>query len=247
MKTRVFLLILAIASAGIAGATIRQVPAQYPTIQAAITISQNGDTILVSPGTYFENINFRGKGVMLASLFLTTGDTTFIESTVINGSQPVHPDTASCIIISGPNLTASNDSSAALIGFRITGGTGTRWDDEHNPGSRYREGGGILIQYSSPRIFFNHICYNQAVNLANCISAGGGAIRCGDGNPKIRNNVIDHNQGRYGAGLVFNYSGADIRNNIITLNWGGEDFGGGGIWVYGIDALARLRKVVNIL
>ena len=228
MKTKIILFILAFASAHIAGAAIRHVPLQYPTIQTAITASQNGDTVLVSPGIYFENINFRGKGIVVASLFLTTSDTAYIGSTVINGGQPVHADTASCVIITRGNLATSTDSTAALIGFRITGGTGTRWEDEHNPGSVYREGGGILIQYASPRILFNRICYNQATDMTNNVSAGGGAIRCGDGNPKIRNNVIDHNQGRYGAGLVFNFSGADIRNNVIAMNWGGEDYGGGG-------------------
>jgi hypothetical protein len=44
------------------------------------------------------------------------------------------------------------------------------------------------------------------------------------------------NQGRYGAGIVLNYSGAVIRNNIIAGNSGGEDYGGGGIWILGNSA-----------
>jgi hypothetical protein len=245
MKKLTLFFVFIVASACIAGAATLKVPQQFGSIQAAISAAQNGDTVLVAPGTYYENINFRRKGIVVASLFLTTNDTAYIDQTVINGSQPLHADTASCVIITGANLAASTDSSAALIGFRITAGTGTKWDDEHNPGSKYREGGGILIQYSSPRILFNHICYNQAIYILGCVSGGGGAIRCGDGDPKIRNNVIDHNQGRYGAGLVFNFSGADIRNNIIAMNWGGEDFGGSGIWAYGVDGLSRPRNVVN--
>ena len=43
------------------------VPLDFTTIQAAINASNNGDTILVEPGTYYENINFNGKNVFLTS------------------------------------------------------------------------------------------------------------------------------------------------------------------------------------
>ncbi len=41
--------------------TIIHVPADQPTIQAAIGLAVNGDTVLVAPGTYKENINVYGK------------------------------------------------------------------------------------------------------------------------------------------------------------------------------------------
>lgn len=43
------------------------VPADQPTIQAAINAATNGDTILVAPGTYAENINFGAKAITVAS------------------------------------------------------------------------------------------------------------------------------------------------------------------------------------
>lgn len=44
------------------------VPADQPTIQAAINAAANGDTVLVSDGTYKENINFKGKAITVASV-----------------------------------------------------------------------------------------------------------------------------------------------------------------------------------
>src|SRR5437762_2283150 len=44
------------------------VPADQPTIQQAINASNNGDLILVSPGTYFEHIDYHGKAISIRSI-----------------------------------------------------------------------------------------------------------------------------------------------------------------------------------
>ena len=56
-------------------ATIINVPADQPTIQAGINIAVDTDTVLVQPGTYVENIYYNGKLITVASLFLTTKNT----------------------------------------------------------------------------------------------------------------------------------------------------------------------------
>ena len=43
------------------------VPADHATIQSAIDAANNGDSILVAPGTYVENINFKGKDITVTS------------------------------------------------------------------------------------------------------------------------------------------------------------------------------------
>ncbi len=172
------LLILAIVISTSYGSIIN-VPQEISSIQSAIDAAENGDTVLVSPGVYFENITFRGKNIVVTSNYIFSGNASDIETTVINGSQPVSPDSASCV-----RIVSNEDSTAQLIGFTLTGGTGTKWIDEHGAGT-YREGGGILITLASPVIKYNRIVNNEAINLSGVTSAGGGGIRVGDGNPLI--------------------------------------------------------------
>ena len=46
-------------------ATIINIPSDYLTIQEGINESANGDTVLVQPGTYVENITTMAKIFML--------------------------------------------------------------------------------------------------------------------------------------------------------------------------------------
>ena len=84
------------------------------TIQSAINSANNGDTILVYPGTYYENIDFQGKSITVASLYLLTNEDSCIYNTIIDGIQA-----GSCVNLS------NNDSIARLIGFTIQNGIGT--------------------------------------------------------------------------------------------------------------------------
>jgi len=232
MRLLPFLLafILMLTVVGTAG--ILPVPGSYGTIQSAILAAQVGDTVLVDHGRYTENINFLGKNIVVAGRYLLSGDPADIVATIIDGSQPVHPDTASCVLI-----VSGEGPGAVLEGFTLTGGRGTKWLDEHGAGL-FREGGGVLITLSAPTIRSNYIIGNDAVNDAGVVSAGGGGIRVGDGSPLIEGNVILANRGLYGGGIVLNYcSGAVLRNNIISQNIvdelspGTPTFGGGGVWI----------------
>jgi hypothetical protein len=223
---------------GLFEARVLNVPDDYGSIQAAINASQNGDTVLAAEGTYFENINFSGKNIIVASRYLLDNDPSHILNTVIDGSSPSQPDSASCV-----RIVSGEDSTAVLAGFTLTGGTGTKWVDEHGAGI-YREGGGILITLSSPTIKNNLIINNEAVDRTGVTSAGGGGIRAGDSNAHIYNNIIANNKGHYGAGVVWNYAAGEMKNNIIINNSGGEDFGGGGIWTLAMGATVIENNVI---
>ena len=229
---------------------VLNVPAKYPSIQAAIDSAVPGDTVLVAPGRYYENIRFKGKGVVVASQFLRSRNAADIEKTIIDGSRPAHPDTGTVV-----RFINQEDSTAVLEGFTITGGTGTIWLDAKDL-AYFREGGGILCELGSPTIRFNHIVDNTAVSMSknvkgdSLLSAGGGAIRCGYAEPTITNNVIRGNKGRYGGGVVLFHSAGIVKNNLIVDNSGGEDFGGAGLWIVGslsyrLSTLVENNTIVN--
>ncbi len=238
MKILKLICVSVFAFSATANALVRNVPAEYQTIQSAILASNNGDTVLVQPGTYFENVNFRNKKIVLTSRFYQNNDYSFIETTIINGSNPVHPDTASCVIISG-----NQDSTTVLQGFTLTGGKGTIWNDEHFAGF-YREGGGLLVALCNPVIQYNIIRDNQCITGGIANSTGGGGVRIGDGYVRFFNNIVMNNTSRYGAGVVLNYTGGEYRNNIIAKNYGSSQFGAGaGVWMN--NTFTRPRSLVN--
>ena len=43
------------------------VPGDQPTIQAGVNAASNGDIVLVAPGTYYENIDIKGKAITVTS------------------------------------------------------------------------------------------------------------------------------------------------------------------------------------
>ncbi len=182
-----------------ASATIINIPGDYPTIQQGIDASTDGDTVLVQPGTYVENINFNGHNIVLGSLFLTTGDTSYISMTVIDGDSSGH-------VI---NFANDEDSTAVLTGFTIQNGYAT-------------VGGGIYVYFCDPIITNNII-------IGNIARDDGGGIICrgNDHTPKIIYNMILANTAHYwGGGICLEGTNSTISNNIIygnSIQW----YGGG--------------------
>lgn len=100
--------LLSCAVFGIAGAqTLIRVPQDYPTIQAAINASANGNTVLVAAGMCVENINFMGTGIAVKS---ESGPNV----TVIYGNA------ANPVVTFARKETASSE----LTGFTIRNGYG---------------------------------------------------------------------------------------------------------------------------
>jgi len=203
-------------------ATVINIPADYPTIQQGIDASIDGDTVLVQPGTYVENINFNGHNIVLGSLFLTTGDTSHIQSTIIDGA------------LSGPAVTfVSNEDSLAIItGFTIQNG-------------RSSTGGGISCINARPKIKFNILSENIAVP-----DGRGGGIYCEFADPYISGNIITNNHASWdGGGIHCRYDSYPlIIENHISGNTAADSTGsgrGGGIYVYMADPVIKGNTIVN--
>lgn len=91
-------------------ATVINIPADFITIQEGIDNSTNGDTVLVHPGTYVENLTISGKNIVLASLYFIMGDTSYISQTIIDGSY------------SGNTIRLLSNSSSLIEGLTIING-----------------------------------------------------------------------------------------------------------------------------
>jgi hypothetical protein len=187
-----------------------QVPAQFASIQVAINNANNGDTVLVAPGLYYENLKFRGKKIVVTSWYLTNQSLNTIRSTVIDGSRPTNPDSASVVLFAG-----GENAATALIGFTLTKGIGTLV-----PGSFL--GGGILVmEESSPTIKYNIIRNNSAIT--------GGGIAVYGGNPTIAHNAIVGNTAGNGGGMSLEYCRVTVLHNVFHQNI--ADFNGGALTI----------------
>src|SRR5579864_1159273 len=132
-----------VAAVPAAASNTLEVPLAYPTIQAAIDAASNGDTVLVDPGTYLENIDFKGKSITVQSA--QGPSVTTIDG---GGIAPV------------VNFSHAETLAAVLRGFTIQHGNAT---------FNYQYmGGGVHINSASPTVIGNVITAN-----ASCAGGGG--------------------------------------------------------------------------
>ena len=179
-------------------ALIINIPGDFPTIQQGINAAVDSDTVLVQPGTYFENINYDGKDIVVGSLFLTLQDTTYIPLTIIDGNN------SNWRLVS---FMSGETEEAKLIGFTIRNGYGYYSTLREDAG-----GVGIYIINSSPSIENNIIEDNGCYWYLN-----GCGIGIQNSSAKIKNNIIRNNDGAYNGGGIYIYqsNGVTIENNII--------------------------------
>ena len=177
------------------------VPSNYSSIQAAINASSNGDTILVGPGTYNEDINFNGKAVELKS----------------SGGPEV-----TTILGTGTNSVvkaiSGEGTNTILDGFTVTGGTGSLW-----LGDSTLVGGGMRIQNQSSPTVKNCIFKNNT-------AMQGAGIWAYSGGPQILDSTFENNQAlgvsTEGAGMKLLGSWGLV-SNCRFINNEVQSFGGG--------------------
>ena len=164
----------------------------YSVIQNAVNNATVGDTILVWPGTYYENIAFIGKNITLASLMLTTGDENYKYSTIIDGNN-----TGSCVIF------ISGETDAVLFGFTLQNGSGYL---DININETY--GGGVFMDHSSASIYNCVIKDNKSTHFS-------GGVRCAEfSNLFLSGTSIFRNQSYGTGGLSIGYESIVIFDSI---------------------------------
>jgi len=221
---------------------VRNVPSEYSTIQSALTAASEGDTVLVQPGTYYENIIWpETNGIKLIS----AGDSS---NTVIDGGGGEN-----VVIIS---VITVIDTTTKIQGFKII-----NWSDSGNglnlnqsnihismlsfEGNTQSNGNCIKIRQANS-VIIEHSNMNNAnigidivpasatsntliVNnqISNC-STGIYIDADGNGNLFIGNNIIKSNV----TGIWSYKANPTIYNNIIVNNnlaiWANAGTCGGG-------------------
>lgn len=224
------------------------VPGDRPTIQSAIDFARAGDTVLVAPGTYFENINFQGKAVTVES---EQGP----EVTIIDGNL------AGAVV----TFTSGEGRDSVIRGFTLQRGDATQ------QGSGVYTGAGVRIESSSPTVQGNIITNNRAgdggAGIASRLSSaliednlitnnrqfgysggvgGAGIVVIGEGQTQVIDNVIMGNSwdGSGGGITLFAAGTPTIKGNVIRANSAYNS--GGGIWIVNhSDALIVQNVIVG--
>ncbi len=200
-------LIIVLLGVGWVSAATRLVPDEYANIQAAIDDCNDGDVVIVAPGTYTGQgnyrIDFRGKAITVRSIY--PNDPSVVAATIVdcNGWG------------NGFMFGDYEDSNSVLNGFTIVN-------------SMYRGRSGIpaIGCYDSSPVISNCVITRNS----------GGSIHVIGGYPTIRDCTIANNGNNYlGGGIYVDYEGfPTIENCIIS---GNSAYRGGGIYCSGSSGL----------
>jgi parallel beta-helix repeat protein len=236
------------AVSGAHAATTITVPAMQPTIQAGINAALPGDTVLVSPGTYRENIVFPAQRQIVVES--SSGPAT----TIIDGGG------------AGPvaSFAGSTSQPSVLQGFTLRNGTTTTGInaagggvsvfasvasilDNVITGNGGCDGAGVALEFADALVQGNTISHNAT----SCTAGDGGGIEVrGFGATQVIGNTITGNTSDFGGGIALVNAGSPtIENNVVEGN-SATNAGGGLYAVQQSDAnvvqtsLRRIRLLV---
>ena len=197
-------------------------PDDYPTIQEAINVATEGDTIFVRSGLYRENL-------IVNKTVLLVGEN--CKSTIIDGQQR-----GDVILITSSNVTVTNfkviNSSLQHCGIRLSAVQECAVSNCNISQNHF----GILLYSSSSNTILNNsimgnwegiildnsadnfICKNQITKNMDC-----GIYLYSSANNTLRNNWLTSNLG--GGILIFSSPNSILKNNSIS-----GSFANFGVW-----------------
>lgn len=225
-----------------AAQTTITVPSDQPTIQAGINVAVNGDTVLVSPGTYSEQIDLLGKEITLVSVggpastaidgsgagSVITADSGETANTVIEGFTIQNGGGFSGsginILLGSPtirgNVFDSNVSEIGGSGAAILGNNASPLIEDNlftnNTCDSQFTSGVISFVNSSSAVIVNNVFLNNPCRGVNIVSPGGQSH-------EVSNNTFVGNDGAITVSIAVDASGQLVRNNIMFQNTVGYD------------------------
>lgn len=185
MKTAKLLPILLILLPVILGSVTRTVKqdgtGDYMLIQAALDASLSGDTVLVYPGRYYENLVIGTSNITLRSLEATTGNPVYIDSTIVDG------------MMMNPCLRVGQAVTDAFIrGFSFTNGLSI--------GS----GGGAVLRSGSSSVITNTKIFGNSAGFGGGIKSNGSSLTLSG--VSIYGNYALYSGGGFGASAASGYT-----------------------------------------
>ncbi len=218
----------------IARAATIHVPADYPSIQAALDAAADGDTVLVADGVYTGEDNrhlaFGGKAVVLRSengaehCTIDAGDRSHVFYFNNSGEGP------DCVV-DGFTITGGMASSGG--GLCVTGASPTVRNCLIRNNRAFGRGGGIYLNNSDTIIEHCLIVENRAEENE------GGGVYFGCGQAVILDCTISGNHAEFGGGVYVRchepdtatLRGCVIRANTASLSGGGVFAEGGHVTI----------------
>jgi Right handed beta helix region len=211
------------------------VPSSYATIQAAIDAAGNGDEVVVSNGTYNENINFNGKAITVRSVNgaastiidgggsgnVVTFDNSEDENSVLNGFTIQNG--AAGIYCNGVSPTISNciitNNTGTLVNTNLVGGINSYSSSLAITDSTISNNTGWAL--------YNYPGSGSLIMTGSLVDNNGGGVMFIGGETNVSKSVFTNNNN---SGLRISLTGtASLTNCLIAQNDSLDR--AGGIWV----------------
>ncbi|MCC5787733.1 MAG: hypothetical protein JJU33_13655 [Phycisphaerales bacterium] len=222
--------VFAAAGMALGQATIR-VPADAPTIGAAVALAESGDTVLVAPGVYAERVEIVGKAIRLV------GEDGAAETVIDAGGSGVallldgDTEVSGFTITGAANSQSTNDGS----GIAVVGGAPVVRDSVIS-GNSGLEGGGVRVDHAAVTL--------ERVTLEGNQAASGGGIFGYASDLTLLDVRMESNNASRGAGL-YAIGGSVTADGVVLLQNIASSSGGGGYIAHAEIDITRLEAIEN--
>ena len=190
-------------------------------IQAAIDVTMDGDTVLVTNGVYTSGGKVKSGYQLMNRVYITNAITL----------QSVHGPAFTIIDGQGSCRCVSIGNAAKLIGFTLTNGVARGTSEVWEQG-----GGGLFFDFASNAVASN------CVITGNRAEIQGGGIYSSVSTVTLQNLLVMGNSAQSaapssGGGLRASYGSLLLINSVFQQNFSGSD--GGGLLLYHTESTLR--------